>query len=500
MKLQRIQINFRGGIISPGELLEILEVSQTAGVRQVSFGSRQQLIILVAKDAISPVRERLEALRVPFETGRDPRPNVISSYPASEIFIHSGWVKEGLYKDIFDEMDFTPKLKINISEGNQSFTPLLTGNINWVASQDQPHFWHVFVRFPRTNTVYEWDQLVYSHDIAACSRALETAILEQPDQFYDNERASGPELFSLIDTSGFILQARKTPALLPAFNLPYYEGLNRYNGQYWIGIYRRDEKFSIAFLRDICRLCLDTAVGQLCSTPWKSLIVKGISEKDRPRWNHLLARHKVNVRHAANELNFQVEDDCPEGLALKNFLVRHLSRDDIRTFGLCIGIKTRRKSEVFSSILVREKPILRLGRWSLGRQYDVLCAKDFNPNERTGSIFSRNNLRWSLAEQVKKAVISFYNHQDRHHLSGAVQPLPEDLQQEHPVPGTVFRCSQCLTHYDEMAGEPQRDIGPGTLFSDLPIGYTCPVCESGKENYLALDTAERNSLAVGSSM
>ncbi|MBC7424631.1 MAG: hypothetical protein H7334_14410, partial [Ferruginibacter sp.] len=38
-----IKINFTGGIISPGDLLKILAAAAFAGVRQVSFGLRQQL-------------------------------------------------------------------------------------------------------------------------------------------------------------------------------------------------------------------------------------------------------------------------------------------------------------------------------------------------------------------------------------------------------------------------------------------------------------------------
>jgi hypothetical protein len=52
-------------------------------------------------------------------------------------------------------------------------------------------------------------------------------------------------------------------------------------------------------------------------TPWKSLLVKNIDHADRPAWGSLLNKHRLNVRHAANELNWQTEDQCPEGLALK---------------------------------------------------------------------------------------------------------------------------------------------------------------------------------------
>jgi sulfite reductase beta subunit-like hemoprotein len=96
---------------------------------------------------------------------------------------------------------------------------------------------------------------------------------------------------------------------LPEFKLPYYEGLNRYNEKYWLGIYRRDERFSIKFLKEVCMLCLQTGIKEICSTPWKTIIIKNIEEKNRQDLNDLLDKYQINVRHAQNELNFQVDDN-----------------------------------------------------------------------------------------------------------------------------------------------------------------------------------------------
>lgn len=340
-----IKINFLGGIISPGELYNILVAAGRAGVYFVSFGLRQQLLIDVPSETVGLLTEELEKLEVCYESDTDNFPNIVSSYPAEEAFINNTWLSEGVYKDIFDGMDYRPRLKINISDSNQSFTPMLTGNINWVASSTAQHFWHLFVRFPKTNTIYEWDQMVYTNDVANLSAEIEKIILQFKDEFYDNKLANGVLLFKKIDLAKFITKPAEKPAVLPAFNLPYYEGLNRYDNKYWLGIYRRDELFSVSFLKDLCLLCLKTKIGQLCSTPWKSAMVKGIEEKDKSSWNRLLEKHQINVRHAANELNFQVEDNCKDGLALKNYLVKRLNNEDTRTFGVCIGIKTRKKAK-----------------------------------------------------------------------------------------------------------------------------------------------------------
>ncbi|MGH2563020.1 MAG: hypothetical protein ACRDE5_00810, partial [Ginsengibacter sp.] len=157
---------------------------------------------------------------------------------------------------------------------------------------------------------------------------------------------------------------------------------------------------------------------------WKTIIIKGITEANRYKWSYLLDKYQINIRHAANELNFQVEDNSQKALKLKYHLVKHLNDDDTRTFGVCIGIKTRKKSEVFSNILVRRRALFTIGKWGFFYTYDILCAKDYNPNERTDFIFSSSNPKIVLAEQVRRAVLSFYYYAGPMHVEEAI--LTED--------------------------------------------------------------------------
>ncbi len=484
-----IQVNFRGGIISPGDLLRIMEAAAEAGVINVRFGLRQQLLIDVQADAVHILQRKLNQWGIAYSIDSDGYPNIVSSYPAEEVFITDTWLSEGVYKDIFDAIDYEPRLKINVSDSNQSFTPLLTGNINWVAAQASQHFWHLFVRFPRTNHIHEYRELVYTNDLANVSRKLEDLIFADPEQFYDNPHADGQLLFSMLEKENYITQPALGAAKLPQFNLPYYEGINRYYDKYWLGIYRRDELFSVHFLKDICRLCLQTKIGLLCSTPWKSLIIKSIEEKDKVYWNELLAKHKINVRHAANELNFQVEDNCQDGLAIKNYLLHHFHEDDTRTFGVCIGIKTRKKSEVFSSILVRRKSLLTFFGIGFFYVYDILCSHEFNPNERTGFVFSRNNPRWLLPEQLRRAVFSFHTQRtNRQAKDGA--PVKKDNTDKKTKPVYIYQCTDCFTVYDEKEGEPQTGITPGTAFDALDEGYSCSLCENPKTGFVKLEKTQ----------
>jgi rubredoxin len=482
-----IKINFTGGIISPGDLYNILVAASKAKVYHARFGLRQQLFIDVAGEYVDHFTEELHKLDIVYEKDKDEYPNIISSYAAEEIFITNTWLGEGAYKDIFDLIDYRPRLKINVSDCNQSFTPLLTGNINWVASPSSQHFWHLFIRFPKTNVIYEWKDMVYTNDVARMSKQIETLIFQHKTKFYDNDAVSGNALYELIPAEDYITKPAEAPLKLPSFNLPYYEGLNRYNNKYWLGIYRRVELFALDFLKDLCWLCLQTKVGQLCSTPWKSLIIKGIEEKDRLQWNQLLAKHQVNVRHAANELNFQVEDNCKESVALKNYLVKYLGNDDTRTFGICIGIKTRKKSEVFSSVLVRKRPLLSIGKWGFFHLYDILIAKDFNPNERTGVVFSRSNFKILLPEQMRRALLTFYTHQSKQVTLPANRIAKKEAPAKRVKEEYVHQCKHCLSLYDESSGEPENGIKPGTAFEQLPGDYVCSLCEAAKEDLVKIE-------------
>ena len=484
---QTIIINFPGGIISPGNLYNILVAATKARIQYVRFGLRQQLLIDTTTYNIAIFTDEMDKLGIDYEVDTNNFPNIISSYPAEEIFIRKTWLTEGVYKDVLDDIDFKPSVKVNICDSHQSFTPMLTGNINWIASSQSEHYWHLIIRFPKTNVTYEWNQLCYTNHIAQVTKALEGIIKNNQSQFVDNPQANGEALFAFLDQDNFILKQAENTVSLSSFNLPYYEGLNRYNNKYWLGIYRRDELFSIPFLKKLCQLCLDTKLGQLCCTSWKTIIIKGIDETDKNLWNGLLEEFEINMRHAANELNFQVEDNCNEGLALKNFLVKHLSIDDTRTFGICFGIKTRKKSEVFSSILIQKRHLINILGLKLLPVYDILCAKDFNPNERTGEIFSRSNPSFLLPEQVRRSIFKFYKYRLNAIKTGNQK---QSFQTEEAIKKDgefLYQCNNCLTVYNERIGEIENNINPGTAFKDLPEGYCCVLCEGEKDNFTKID-------------
>ena len=70
----------------------------------------------VISENYETLAEELRRYEIAYEIDEDNFPNIVSSYPAEEIFITKTWLSEGVYKDIFDSFNYRPKLKINISD------------------------------------------------------------------------------------------------------------------------------------------------------------------------------------------------------------------------------------------------------------------------------------------------------------------------------------------------------------------------------------------------
>ena len=87
-----IKINFKGGIISPGDLYNIIVAARKSGVLYVRFGLRQQLLFDVSAEEVKNVSDELNILGYAFEINKDESPNIVSSYPAEEIFITRTWL------------------------------------------------------------------------------------------------------------------------------------------------------------------------------------------------------------------------------------------------------------------------------------------------------------------------------------------------------------------------------------------------------------------------
>lgn len=480
----QIKINLRGGIAPVGMMSSLLQIAKRVGVVGFRIGTRQQLLTTISIRNYAYFSKAMTAAGIDFEVDIEEHPNIISSYPGAAVF-HSGtWLSEGIYQDILSQFTYRPRLKINISDNNQSFTPFFTGHLNFIASPND-NYWYLYVRFPKSNTMFCWDNLIYSTEIPHISQILENMLLNTSEGTNERGKTFDQDIIQNDINKDYRLLTRPItePLELPRFMLPYYEGFNRYGGRTWLGIYRRNEFFRLTFLESITQLCQETKIGQICITPWRSLIIKGIEEPYRLSWEKILGKFDINLRHAAIELNWQHTDRAIEDVKLKNYIVEEFNRRDARTFGVSFAIKSQPKSEVFGSIIIKKKSIL--GGFING--YRILYKEGFNPNSRKSFVHKE----FALKVELPSVLLDLYKkYQAYLNENKTVSDDLEETEDSHFRADTpsvlshtqadIYACPNCLTVYDAAFGDELNHISKGTSFDALPTDYVCPTCATPK--------------------
>lgn len=481
-----IKINLPGGIVSAGDLLTILNASEKAQIEEVQFGIRQQMFLKPLEKHVDELKSSLQEAGILFEEDELLHPNIISSYVAENVFDSANWLSEEVYNDILDQFDFRPQLKINLVDKDQNFVPLFTGNINFISSP-LSNYWYLYIRFPKTTTLYRWKGLIYSFDIPRLSKLIEQSIFSNKDLFYEREHVNGDTLHAIVHAKeSFITQPVTEELNQPQFALPYYEGFNKYGNKTWLGIYRRDESFPVAFLKEVCLICLKTKIGKVYTTPWKSLIIKGIEADDRKIWDMILGKYRINVRHASNELNWQVEDLSEEALTLKRYIIRQFDKDDVRTYGLCFAIKMGPKTGLFGSVIIRKKENESSNKRRALDRYDILYTKDFKPNSKEVILFRKDIEKENLGIYLVSLCKYFYEQQYQdntllHHIYRQEYDVSMEAEKSKAL---IHQCTHCFTVYDEAFGDEGAGITAGISFASLPADYECPVCSASKEDFM----------------
>jgi rubredoxin len=261
----------------------------------------------------------------------------------------------------------------------------------------------------------------------------------------------------------------------PLHSFPKYEGLNGgLNNQYWLGLYWRNNQFSIDFMSAACRLCQDTNIGKINVIPWKALVIKGIKAHERIRWEKVMGKFGINDRHSALELNWHLPVLDKNALALKQYLVRELDQLDISTHGLTFTIRTKHAIYLFTSIVIEEIP-------KVGGGYNVLYAKNFDPNNTTYITYASD-----VRKEVLPALLIELSKMYFRQLVPEKQPTNDKQLIEKRSPLKIhqsYQCSNCLSIFDKRYGDSLAGISAGTPFEDLPSGYTCPVCGGPKSEF-----------------
>ena len=466
--LHRILI--KGGVTSPGELKDIIAMLEAGGLKEVFFGSRQDLLFPL-QNAKEEQLEQISKFNTDIVSDRSYQ-NIVTSYVSADIFDMTNWLKGSTYLYILEGFDYLPKLKINITDPKQRLVPIFNGNLNFIASESED-YWYLNIILPHwTKSVY-YPVLIYSWDIHVVAKAIE--------EIYQ-DIADIDELFFILnkklDTNNRTIEKELE---VPYIKFPYYEGMNRMGlDQYWLGLYWRNNRYDLDFLKKLCGFCLDNSIGKICITPWKSFIIKGIKSSSRPELERFLGQKGINIRHSQLEMNWHLPVDDTEALELKKFLVLSFDQNDISTYGLTFGIsnETGKRTHFSSVIIEKNTPPTIVKDFAVRPTYNVLHFKNFDPNTQEYKVYAQDVDKIELPGLLMELSKHYFDQ------LGRALPKPEPPKNTNvDILKEVYQCSSCFTVYDETYGDEKSQVAAGTPFTDLSEDYCCPVCSAPKSGF-----------------
>lgn len=466
-----IRIFVRGGIISPGDFLKILLVAEKLGAEYINFGSRQDILFAAKEKNKNILVETFQSINTDFEINTFQHQNISSSYVSQDIQQGKKWLASHTYHYVLNSFDYRPKLRINVVDPSQSLVPLFTGQINFIAS-NQENYWFVYLRFTEIHNVpWQLPLLVFGEDLNKVSKALEESPMITENWDYQKVYAFLTENVQMNN------QPVTENLVLPETHFPYYEGINRLaDGKYWLGLYWRNNEYRITNLKKMMEHCIETEIGKVSLTPWKSFIIKGIQEKNVSSWEKLMGSSGMNLRHSALELNWHLPALDQEALDLKFFLVRELDQLDVSTHGLTFTIKTTNDITLFTSVVIEKNTASENTT-----TYNIGHSKNFNQNLGQYQTYASNVPKSILAALiVELSHLYFERIQDEKTTSPKIQLIRDQVNKN------LYQCIHCQTIYDERLGDKIAGIAPETPFVNLPKTYLCATCSGSLKSFVKM--------------
>ena len=486
-----MRILTHGGSIAPNDLRQLTGWAQDYGLSTLEVSNRQSILLntptkTIREDLARPgLARRVQALGLPTDEGNPQVQNIVSSLPATDVFTDTPWLTAGVYLDCLAQFsDVQPTLKINVVDPAQALVSPFTGNINFIASPE-PAYWYVFLRPSGSVRRYAWPVLIESESMGVFAQVVERL-------YVANEADTGAratiETFYRAVMAEFVGRTRKvtTDFVLPAMPMPAYEGFHQMrNGNYWLGLFRKQYTFSLDFIAALCDLCRETRVGKLYLTPYKTLLIKDIREADRPAWEWLLGRFGIRTNVPAWHLNWQLPNADSHAITIKNQLLNQLEDTDVRTDKLSFAVKVP-FSEAAASVVIQQNQDIG------GAAFRPDNPESFDMYQRTGHCLSRSTTNAQYVLFAKSQSLAQLSEGIRH-LSLAyyerLSATPAEPVFEPDVPVAtpkrlVHECPHCLSRYDARFGEPHRGILVGTTFDTLTDDYVCGLCESQKAEFI----------------
>lgn len=473
MKKSFSRIIIKGGVLSPAELKEIVELAEASGSDSISLGSRQDILITKDVEVENFSAENKYQIIPPKTEGAE---NIVSSYVAADIFSGTHWLTGDRYLYVLEQFRNPPNLKVNITDPKQRLVPLFTGHLNFIASEHED-YWYLYIRLPEWTKMQVYPALIYTWDVGDIVYGIEEMLQEEPEEV--------EMIFNLLSDSLETNNRTIDKSLeIPYQPFPYYEGMNKIGmDSYWLGLYWRNNKYYTSFLKEMCDLCAESKIGKISITPWKSLIVKGIPINTKLEWEKFLGKNGINVRHSMLELNWHIPVDNEEAANLKKYLVSNFDQKDISTYGLTFGIfDSTKKSNYFTAVVIEKNQAPEiLNEIGVRDTYNLLYAQNFDPNTRDYVIHVQDvdkiELPGLLIELSKMYFSQLGEKEEK------ARKLPESKPEKEKLKKEIWQCAACLSIYEAKFGDITQKIPAGTSFDQLPETYVCSLCEAPKSAF-----------------
>lgn len=444
-----LRILLLGGVVPPDELQRLAALTKKWALAKIEVGFRQDLLIACTDAQLPLLRQQISLQGFIVEDFHAVHPNIVSSLVAQTIFPQLSWLRSGDYLDILDEFTFQPRLKVNLIDPTQELMRPLTGELNFIASPT-PSFWYLVINLPQLEGTHIWPKLVDGEQIADWVKHIE-------GYYFDNlskRSISFDTLFSKVmaQFTGRTRPLQKELKLTPK-PYPHHEGIYRYEDRYWIGLYQRDNEFDAAFLEALCQLCINTKIGRLYPTPFKTFIVRDIPKETIYQWEKLLGTWGIHSHYSSLELNWQLPDADASALRLKTELVDAFEKMRIRTSSLSFSIGLR-NSEITSTVVI--EPLA-----TDYQRFRIIHSPDFYIGNTEWEIFAGDVARKNLPEILRRLTQKYYEQLSTDKKSSIIRKAsllsPTSTQ-------NVMQCKHCQTVAEYS--------------SPLPASYVCTMCDA----------------------
>lgn len=449
-----------GGIYTPQELKNIVQLVKKGSIEGLHLGERQELIFAPHYSAKAHNEKALQKLSC-WSLQRDEFNPICSQVAGglADAGVLDWAYEEDAYREILDGIRKPLPFRVGMLHPKQKLLPQCTNDLNFYPSEELG-FWYLLLNFkaemvllPRlipTDSVLRWIELTekaISDGLA--TDALPFLLCEELSEDWPEAKALNFPSFPHEDLEGFLEMS---------------------SGRLALNLYNNHHPWSLTFVEELMDLAQSRDIAQVYVTTGRSLLIKHIKASERLLWEGLLSRHSMTLRHSGSDLAWIVGSHKAKNVRLKRRLQRHLDREGITFSHTYISIDPPRIDDR-ASLFIRTTP-----RW-FGDRYELLYKKDFRPLSDVCVSVGRDLSFAELKEKLMEVHRLLYERMvEEQGLK--VEPLKHRSDKV-----TRYECSECLSCYDVAYGDPARGILESTAFEDLPGHWNCELCEAPKEAF-----------------